>query len=120
MSRVIRWLRLLRRTERRLRAASSIRRSLAISSRLLERSSIDWVRARYFLVVQIIRPAAKSFVALALGEGAEAASVEADIGVIDVAVDDIAHRVAAGFGAPPVGGLAHRSEERRVGKECRL
>ncbi|GAE78073.1 transcriptional regulator [Cutibacterium acnes JCM 18918] len=38
-------LRLPRRTERRLRAASSIRRSLAISSRLLERSSIDWVRA---------------------------------------------------------------------------
>ena len=49
----------------------------------------------HFVQRQIVRRAAQCLVRLALGEGAELAAVVADVGVVDVAVDDVAHDVAA-------------------------
>src|SRR5262249_1102541 len=45
--------------------------------------------------VEIVRLAAQRLVRLVLRERAEPAAIAADIGVIDVAVDDVAHDVAA-------------------------
>src|SRR3546814_15045734 len=51
-------------------------------------------------------------------KGAEAAFVKADIGVIDIAVDDVGHRIANHLPPQFVGRTGdERSEERRVGKE---
>ena len=47
-----------------------------------------------FRMVKIIGRAAQGFMRLALAEGAEAATIGADIGVIDVPIDDIAHGIA--------------------------
>ncbi len=44
----------------------------------------------------------------ALGEGAELAAVGADVGVVDVAVDDEGHHVADARGPQPVGGGRER------------
>jgi hypothetical protein len=41
---------------------------------------------------------------LALGEGAEPAAIGADVGVVDVTVDDVADGVAADVAAERVGG----------------
>jgi hypothetical protein len=48
----------------------------------------------------------------ALGEGAELAAVGADVGVVDVAVDDVADRVADALGAQLIGGPADGREVR--------
>ena len=45
--------------------------------------------------VEIVGRAAQRLVRLALGEGAERAAVGADVGVVDVAVDDVADGLAA-------------------------
>ena len=47
---------------------------------------------------------------LALGEGAELAAVGAHVGIVDVAVDDIAHERSDALGAHAVGGCAHLVE----------
>ena len=44
---------------------------------------------------------------LALGEGAEAATEVADVGVVDVAVDDVADALAIDLAAQRIGALAH-------------
>ena len=51
--------------------------------------------AHDFVQVEVVRRAAQRLVRLALGERAELAAVVADVGVVDVAVDDVAHDVAA-------------------------
>src|SRR5580698_9482344 len=43
----------------------------------------------------------------AFREGAERATVAAQVGVVDVAVDDVSRDVAVGFGAQLVGGRAY-------------
>ena len=58
------------------------------------------------------RPGRAGVAELALGEGAEPAAVVADVGVVDVAVDDVAHGVAADARAQRVGGGAHGVELR--------
>jgi len=52
---------------------------------------------------EVVRRAAQGLMRLALGEGAERAAVRADVGVVDVAVDDIADDVAACLSAKRVG-----------------
>ena len=47
-----------------------------------------------FLVVEVVGRAAQGVAELALGEGAEAAAVIADVGVVDVAVDDVTDGLA--------------------------
>src|SRR5262249_9466789 len=44
--------------------------------------------------VEIIGPAAQVLAQLALGEGAELAAIVANVGVVDVAVDDVADDIA--------------------------
>jgi hypothetical protein len=63
---------------------------------------------RDLLEVEKIGRPAQVVRAAALGEGAEAALIAADVGVVDVAVDDEANGVAAGFPAQPIGGLQQR------------
>src|SRR6202040_2838262 len=60
--------------------------------------------------VEIVGPAAQILAELALREGAELAAEIADVGVVDVAGDDIGDRVAIDRAAQPVGGLAHRGK----------
>ena len=67
----------------------------------LERPSLD------FFELEVIGPPAQIFAELALGKGAELATEITDIGVVDVAGDDVAHRVAAMRGAQRVGRRAH-------------
>ena len=61
--------------------------------------------ARDFLDGEIVGRAAQILVRAALREGAELAPEVADVGVVDVAVDDVAHDVAADRAAQRVGGL---------------
>ena len=61
--------------------------------------------ARDFLDGEIVRRAAQILVRAAFREGAELAAEIADVGVVDVAVDDVAHDVAADRAAQRVGGL---------------
>ena len=70
--------------------------------------------ARDFGQVEIIGRAAQIFMRLALGEGAEAAMVAADIGVVDVAGDDIADGVAV-----HLAGAARRRRRRLRRIRCR-
>src|SRR6185312_13572293 len=44
---------------------------------------------------QVVRRAAQRLVRLALGEGAELATIVADVGVVDVAVDNVTNDLAA-------------------------
>ncbi len=60
--------------------------------------------------IEVVGPAAQVLAELALREGAELAAEIADVGVVDVAGDDIGDRVARDLAAQPVGGLAHRGE----------
>ena len=62
------------------------------------------------LMGEVVGPAAQVLRQLALGEGAELAFEVADVGVVDVAVDDEAHGVAVDLGAQAVGGLNHCGE----------
>ena len=62
--------------------------------------------------LEIVRPAAQVVAELAFGEGAELAAEVADVGVVDVAVDDVGDAVAARFGAQRVGGGADGVEIR--------
>src|SRR5579863_8014302 len=70
--------------------------------------------------IEIIRPAAQVLAELAFRERAKLATEVADIGIVDVAGDDVADRVAVRRTAQPVRGVADRvesvaarSEERR-------
>jgi hypothetical protein len=69
------------------------------------------------LVGEIVGAAAQVLRQLALGEGAELALEIADIGVVDVAVDDEADGVAVHRGAHAVGGLHHGAEVVAAGGE---
>ena len=58
---------------------------------------------------QIVRRAAQFLAALALGEGAELAAIIADVGIVDIAVDDVADPCRRD--PPPiVGGGAHAAK----------
>jgi hypothetical protein len=80
-------------------------------------------RPRHFFQRQIVGRAAQILVRAALGEGAEAAAEIADVGVVDVAVDDVAHDVAAdglaqrigGAGDMAVVGIARREQAHDLG-----
>src|SRR5262249_21277050 len=56
--------------------------------------------------IEVVGPAAQVFAELALRKGAELAAEIADVGVIDVAGDDVADRVAVDLAAQIVGGGA--------------
>src|SRR5208283_4412633 len=60
--------------------------------------------------IEIIGPPAQILAELALREGAELTAEIADVGVVDVAGDDIADRVAIDPTAEPVGGVADGGE----------
>ena len=66
-----------------------------------------------FVEVEIVGPAAQILAELALREGAELAAEIADIGVVDVAGDDIGDGVARHLAAQPVGGGADFVRNRR-------
>jgi hypothetical protein len=55
--------------------------------------------AHDFLEREIVGPPAQALVRLALGECTECAAIETNIGVVDVAGDDVAHALAASLGA---------------------
>src|SRR4029453_17245311 len=59
--------------------------------------------ARHFFQREIVGLAAQVVVRAALGEGAEAAAEVADVGVVDVAVDDVGNDAAANRLAQGVG-----------------
>ena len=59
--------------------------------------------AHDFLEREVIGRAAQRLMRLALGEGAELATIGADVGIVDVAVDDVADDVAARRPAKLVG-----------------
>ena len=69
--------------------------------------------AAHFLQVQAIGRSALGLGA-ALGEGAEAAFVETDVGVVDVAVDDETHRFARHFAAQGIGGIGDQCDIRPI------
>ena len=68
---------------------------------------------------EVVRLAAQVLGELALGEGAELAAEVADVGVVDVAVDDVGHDVAARLAPQRVGGVHHRLEVVAAGAEER-
>ena len=68
--------------------------------------------AHDFIQPQIIGAAAQIFAQLAFGKGAELAFEITHIGIIDVAVDHIAHHIAADPRAQIIGGLADGGEIR--------
>src|SRR6185295_87209 len=71
----------------------------------------DIPRARRDLVeAAVVGLLARLEAVAALGEGAEPAAVGADVGVVDVAVDDVGHGLPAARGPERVGGAAHRGE----------
>ncbi len=59
---------------------------------------------------EIVGPAAQVLAQPALGEGAEAALIDAEVGIGDVAVDDVAHRLAIDFAPQRVGRPADAPE----------
>src|SRR5262249_23037823 len=63
-----------------------------------------------FVHVEVVGAAAQILSELALGEGAELAAEIADVGVVDVAGDDVGHGVAIDLTAQPVGGGADHVE----------
>ena len=79
--------------------------------------------ANDFLKSKVIRRAAQRLMLFALGEGAERAAVGAYVGVVDVAVDDVADGVAADSSAKligrgdnaPVIGVARREQPHDLG-----
>jgi len=72
---------------------------------------------RDFGEIEIVRDASQRLMGLALGEGAEAAFIAADIGVVDVAVDGIGDDVAVDLGAQAVGRIGHELEVDAAGAE---
>ena len=60
-----------------------------------------------FRMIEIIGWATQGFMSLALAEGAEAATIGADICVVDVAIDDIAHGIARNRLAQPIRSRHH-------------
>src|SRR4051794_24289934 len=60
--------------------------------------------------VEVVRLPAQILAELALREGAELAAEIADIRVVDVAGDDVGHRVAVHLTAQPIGGGADNVE----------
>ena len=62
------------------------------------------------LVGKVVGPPAQVLRQLALGEGAELALEIADVGVVDVAVDDEADQIAVDLRPQPVGGPHHGGE----------
>ncbi len=69
---------------------------------------------------EVVAGTAQAARAAPLGEGAEAAGVRADVGVVDVAVDHEGDRVAHRPRAQRIGGAHHGVEVRAVGVEQRL
>ena len=69
--------------------------------------------------VEIVGLVAMAEVVPALGEGAELAAVGADVGVVDVAIDDVGHGVADALGAQCVGRPADGGEVRAARVEQR-
>ena len=65
--------------------------------------------ARNFREVEIVGPAAQVRAQPTLGERAEPALEVADVGVVDVAVDDVAHGLAVALAAQRIGRLADRA-----------
>ena len=74
--------------------------------------------------VEVVGLVAVAEIVPALGEGAELAAVGADVGVVDVAVDDVGDGVADALRAQPVGrpadGREIRARARRTAPRCRL
>ncbi len=66
---------------------------------------------------QVVGPVARAGLGGGLGEGAEAAAVGADVGVVDVAVDHVGHGLAASAPAQLVGGGDHRFSRCAAGCE---
>ena len=56
---------------------------------------------------------------MAAAEGAKAACFDANVGKIDVAIDDVGDHIADGLGAQLVGGGEHRQQIGAVGLEER-
>ena len=80
--------------------------------------------AHDFLKREVVRRAAQRLMRLSLGKGAELATVVADIGVVDIAIDDVADDVAARCAAKLIGrgndaaviGVARREQPHDVGR----
>ena len=67
-------------------------------------------------MVKIRGRATQGFLRLALAEGAEGATISADIRVIDIAIDNIAHGIARHRLAQPIGS---RHDMRLIRVPCR-
>ena len=61
-----------------------------------------------FLQREIVRTPAQVLAHLAFGEGTELAFERTDVSIIDVACDDVRHRVAAGFPTQRIRGRTNR------------
>jgi hypothetical protein len=70
-----------------------------------------------FVEIEDVRAAAQVLAQLAFGEGAELAFEIADVGVVDVAVDDVGDGVAGGGAAQLVGGGGDAREVVATGSE---
>src|SRR5581483_11979584 len=70
-----------------------------------------------FRQVEVVRRAAQIRRAAALREGTEAAMIKADVGVVDIAIDDIAHDVANPVTAQLIRGLDDHIEIAAFGAE---
>ena len=75
--------------------------------------------ALHLVEPEVVGLAAQVLGQLALGEGAELALEVADVGVVDVAVDDVGDDVAARLAPQRVGGAHHRFEVGAAGAEER-
>ena len=73
------------------------------------RSAIPGLKAAPgdFVAVDVVGRSAQVFAVFAFGKGAELAFEIADVGVIDVAIDNIANGIAVRFVPQTVGGLSH-------------
>ena len=87
---------LMARQMREIGLAGVVRMDAALKAHLGRASLPRLGRAAHdFLERKVIGRAAQRLMRLALGEGAERAAIGADVGVVDVAVDDVADDVAA-------------------------
>src|SRR5688500_13350084 len=70
---------------------------------------------RYFFEIQVVSGTSQRSTRTTLREGAEAAGIATDVGVVDVAVDDISHIVARHLGPQLVASAHDGGEVRSVG-----
>ena len=95
---------LMARQMREIGLAGVIRMDAALEADLGCASLPGLGRAAHdFVEGEVIRRATQRLMRLALGEGAERAAVGTDVGVVDVAVDDVADDIAARRAAKRIG-----------------